>query len=61
MWHDANRGNDMSGKDGIRFSQLFNDTCRAHGVAWAHKYYLKRGMRPVEFCSWLGGYVAQLG
>ncbi len=50
----------MNGKNGIRFSAMFNDTCKAHGVAWAHKYYLKRGMTKIEFCSWLGGYVNSL-
>lgn len=43
----------MNGKGNIRFTELFIDTCKAHGVAWAHAYYLKHGMSTMEFGIWL--------
>ena len=42
----------MSGKDEVRFSELFKDTAKTHGVVWAWSYYKKRGMSQVEFRFW---------
>lgn len=47
------KGADMNGKGNIRFTELFIDTCKTHGVAWAHAYYLKHGMSATEFGIWL--------
>lgn len=42
------------GWQGIRFSELFADTVKAHGVIWAHSHYCKKGkMAEWEFNFWL--------
>jgi len=46
----------MYGSLQVRFSELFADTCSRHGVAWAMRYYTKRGMSRLEFGIWLAGY-----
>lgn len=45
----------MQGVSPILFSELFADTVRTHGRAWARAYYLARGMAPAEFDIWLSG------
>lgn len=42
------------GTPALPFSELFADTVRAHGVAWAWSYYTTRGrMAAWEFNFWL--------
>jgi hypothetical protein len=44
----------MRGSGQVRFSELFADTVKAHGVIWAHGYYCrKQGMAEWEFNFWL--------
>ena len=38
--------------DGPTFFELFDDTMQAHGLAWCHGYYTKRGMPAWEFRFW---------
>lgn len=45
----------MSGSGSVRFSDLFADTVKTHGVLWAAEYYAKRGMKEWEFRFWLNG------
>lgn len=47
----------MNGTPTVPFSELFADTIHAHGIAWAHKHYTKRGMSRAEFGIWLTGFV----
>jgi hypothetical protein len=47
----------MRGNTTITFSTLFEDTIMAHGVAWAHAYYTRKGMSHQEFGTWLAGFV----
>ena len=42
----------MNGADSVRFSDLFLDTVRAHGLAWAWKHYSRKGMTRREFRIW---------
>lgn len=43
----------MTGSPTVRFSDLFADTVATHGVAWAHRHYIRRGMPAWEFGVWL--------
>jgi hypothetical protein len=43
----------MQGKGNVRFTDLFSDTVRTHGVRWAATYYCKRGLSISEFLFWL--------
>ena len=44
----------MSGSSDVRFSELFEYTCRNFGILWAFKYYTKKhGMSEWEFDFWV--------
>lgn len=43
----------MRGNQEVRFSHLFADTLRTHGVVWLERYHTKRGMTRAEFGLWL--------
>lgn len=45
----------MRGSIQLPFSELFADTLRTHGAAWARAYYTKRGMSDFEFGVWFRG------
>jgi hypothetical protein len=43
----------MSGAGQIRFSELFADTVRTHGLAWSQQYYCGKHKMPAwEFEFW---------
>lgn len=43
----------MSGKGNVRFSELFADTAREHGIEFCYEYYVrKHGMAYWEFRFW---------
>lgn len=43
----------MSGSGLVRFSDLFADTARTHGIEWAYNYYCNRHNMPYwEFRFW---------
>lgn len=37
---------------GVRFTDLFADTVRVHGIGWTLAYYRRRGMTFVELRLW---------
>jgi hypothetical protein len=43
----------MQGKGSVRFGELFADTVRVHGLAWAVAHYAKRGMPLWECLFWV--------
>lgn len=49
MFHDSHQFT----RKGIRFSDLFADTVKCHGIYWSATYYKKRGMPVWEFLYWL--------
>lgn len=44
----------MVGSPLVPFSELVRDTIRAHGLAWAAKYYAKRGLPLWQFVIFSG-------
>lgn len=47
----------MSGSGDVRFSELFADTVKTHGVVWAFRYYVgKHNMTVWEFSFWFRTY-----
>ena len=44
----------MNGTQTVKFSELFADTVRAHGLQWAHLHYTSKGMKEWEFRFWFG-------